>query len=307
MSLTYGFYNSQGGDRKYNAEQFCSLFEGIIEDGVFSSVGDKLAVTANSGMKLNVATGRAWFNKTWTNNSTVLNVTIPDADIVLDRIDSVCLVVRKSDTERINSIEVVKGSPSSEPVAPTLPDDETTFYHSLADVYVKSTTTEITQADITNNVGTSKCPYVTGPLETINADQLLAQWNSRFEQESTERNTEFMTWFNNLSYILDGDVAGHLQNEIDDINDNVETVTLSVASIRDIMGFDLTGTIATGETSITISDDRIISDLYKVSVFFKDKVLAASEVTVSDGSVTVSIDEQEADIDVLVWFRKVVS
>ena len=35
MAVTYGFYNSSNGDRKYNALQFSRLFEGIIRDGGF--------------------------------------------------------------------------------------------------------------------------------------------------------------------------------------------------------------------------------------------------------------------------------
>ena len=49
MAVTYGFYNSSNGDRKYNAEQFGSIFDGIILDGVFELIGDHFAVTPVSG------------------------------------------------------------------------------------------------------------------------------------------------------------------------------------------------------------------------------------------------------------------
>ena len=39
MALTSGFYNSINGDRTYNAEQMSSIFDGIINDGVFASIG----------------------------------------------------------------------------------------------------------------------------------------------------------------------------------------------------------------------------------------------------------------------------
>ncbi len=35
MSVTFGFYNSVNGDRKYDAIQMSSIFDGIIRDGVF--------------------------------------------------------------------------------------------------------------------------------------------------------------------------------------------------------------------------------------------------------------------------------
>ena len=40
MSITSGFYNSYNGDRRYNAEQMSAIFDGIINDGVFSNIAD---------------------------------------------------------------------------------------------------------------------------------------------------------------------------------------------------------------------------------------------------------------------------
>ena len=50
MAFTYGFFNSLNGDRKYTAEQLSSIFDGLITDGVFDSIGDILATVPGSGM-----------------------------------------------------------------------------------------------------------------------------------------------------------------------------------------------------------------------------------------------------------------
>ena len=50
MAFTCGFFNSENGDRKYNAEQMSAIFDGIIADGVFTTIGDHLAVSAGTGM-----------------------------------------------------------------------------------------------------------------------------------------------------------------------------------------------------------------------------------------------------------------
>ena len=34
MSVTYGFYNSLNGDRRYDANQMSAIFDGLIIDGV---------------------------------------------------------------------------------------------------------------------------------------------------------------------------------------------------------------------------------------------------------------------------------
>ena len=39
MALTYGFYNSKNGDRKYDAVAMSRMFDGIIRDGVISAYG----------------------------------------------------------------------------------------------------------------------------------------------------------------------------------------------------------------------------------------------------------------------------
>ena len=39
MSVTYGFYNSLNGDRKYDSAQISSIFDGLIVDGIFASIG----------------------------------------------------------------------------------------------------------------------------------------------------------------------------------------------------------------------------------------------------------------------------
>ena len=89
MSLTYGFYNSLNHDRKYDARQIGMLFDGLITDGVYRSIGRAFAVSVNSGMILNVAEGRAWFDHTWTLNDTVMTVALPAAHSVYTKIVAV--------------------------------------------------------------------------------------------------------------------------------------------------------------------------------------------------------------------------
>jgi len=111
-------------------------------------------------------------------------------------------------------------------------------------VNVKANTSEITQADITNLIGTTECPFVTGILQTASLDQLLGQWQNEldqfvekekdefeewFEQMKVDLTAEqkvlddwiaseqndFLEWFNQMKGQLSEDAAGNLQNEID--------------------------------------------------------------------------------------------
>lgn len=181
MSLTSGFFDSVNHDRKYNTLQMSSIFDGIIRDGVFMSIADKLMVDAESGMTIVAKPGRAWFNHTWTLNDAKLPLVVEQSELILDRIDAVVLEVNSSQAVRANTIKMVKGTPSADPQKPTLTKSLDVNQYPLAYVSVKHGATVINQADITNAVGTSECPFVTGILETMDIDALVAQWKSEWE------------------------------------------------------------------------------------------------------------------------------
>ena len=258
MSITYGFYNSLNGDRRYNAGQMSAIFDGIINDGIFQSIGTAFEVKALSDNTITVGIGRAWFNHTWTLNDAILPIEADISEVLLDRIDAVVLEVDANDSVRANSIKIIKGTPSSSPQNPAMIDDEYVHQHPFAYIYRKANSTTITQAEITSVIGTSECPFITGILETISIDSIVAQWEAQWEQwTDTEkaffidwRNTEqetftdwrekeqrdfntwgdekrqaFINWFNELQLILNGEDATKLANAIVRYS-QIETVSL---------------------------------------------------------------------------------
>lgn len=181
MSVTYGFYNSKNGDRRYDAIQMSSIFDGIIQDGVLQHVGTAMMVKASEGMIVNVGIGRAWFNHTWTLNDALLPLTVPISEVILNRIDAVVLEVDARESTRANSIKIVKGTPASTPKNPALIKTNDRWQYPLAYIRVNAGVTEIRQANITNCVGTSACPFVTAPLEKMSIDALVAQWGDQWK------------------------------------------------------------------------------------------------------------------------------
>lgn len=163
MTVRYGFYNSLGGDRVYDAIDIGSMFDGVLTDGVFELIGDQLAVDENSGMTVLVKTGKAWFNGTWTINDENLVLNIVSAHPTLDRIDTVVLEVDATTSIRANSIKVVTGTPASTPSPPTLEDTEDIHQYPLAYISVDAGVSSIVAGDIEITVGTGLCPFVTVP------------------------------------------------------------------------------------------------------------------------------------------------
>ena len=180
MALTSGFFNSKNHDRLYDATQISTLFEGLINDGVYQGVGHIFKVSASNGMNVTVDTGRAWFNNTWTRNDALIVLTVPTAEQVLKRIDAVVIEVNSLETVRNNTIKIVKGTPASNPAKPSLTKNDDVHQYPLAYITVDPNVTVITQQKIQNAVGTSACPFVTGIIDTLDIDELIAQWSSEF-------------------------------------------------------------------------------------------------------------------------------
>lgn len=207
MAFSYGFYNSLNGDRKYDAEDISRMFDGIITDGVIGAVGDTFAVKVSSGTTVNVSSGRAWFNHTWSYNDSPMPITLNAAEALQDRYDAIVLEVNNASDKRINGIKAVYGVPaSSSPAKPIMEDSQYVHQYPLAYIYRKGGSASIAQSDIENAVGTSACPLCSGVMNSMSMDQVIAQWDA-----------EFSTWFASLKSTLDSNTAANLKNQIDSL------------------------------------------------------------------------------------------
>jgi hypothetical protein len=244
MSVTSGFFNSIAEDRKYNATQISRIFDGIILDGVFGSIGDAFMVRANAGMVVAVGEGRAWFNHTWTLNDADILLTVPDAHAILSRIDTVVLEVNADDTVRANSIFIRAGDAATNPVPVALTNTETIHQYPLAYISVPFQTNTILPGFITNVVGTAACPFVTGPLSMVTTDELLVQWQNQFG-----------VWFDAVKGQLSTDPAGNLQNQMFSHNHSAPLFSKIVtAGLADgILTADAAGRAKMADGFITLS------------------------------------------------------
>ena len=210
MSVTSGFFNSVNGDRKYYASQMSAIFDGIINDGVFANIGTALTVKSNEGNTVNIGIGFAWFNSVWVRNDAILPIEMDLSEVLLDRYDAVVIDIDASDPVRDGTIKMVKGTPSSSPQKPAMAEATDHHQYPLAYILRKAGSTEIKQADITNTVGTSECPYITGILQVQDIDNIVAQWQDQWE-----------TWFSNIQEItIDESIALTLSTQVAELQEN---------------------------------------------------------------------------------------
>ena len=309
MSVSSGFFNSLNGDRKYNAAQMSAIFDGLIIDGVLASIGTAFAVKAAGGLTVNVGIGKAWFDHTWTVNDSILPMTDPEAEVLLDRIDAVVLEVNGMESVRNNTIKFVKGNPSSAPSRPTLTNEGNVHQYPLCYIYRKYGTAVINQADITPMVGTESTPFVTGILQTISLDELLGKWQDELDRFTDARSKEvddwiaqeesdftawfnkmkadlqqeqtvldqwiaseqadFLAWYNQMKDQLSGDVAGNLQLEID--KEEVKRILL-VGFEDGTKEFSDDGTVITS----TASDGRTLTKTFSDGFLTMTNVLKSA-------------------------------
>lgn len=309
MSVSSGFFNSLNGDRKYNAAQMSAIFDGLIIDGVFASIGTAFAVKAAGGLTVNVGIGKAWFDHTWTVNDSILPMTAPEAEVLLDRIDAVVLEVNGMESVRNNTIKFIKGNPSSAPSRPTLTNEGNVHQYPLCYIYRKYGTAVINQADITPMVGTESTPFVTGILQTISLDELLGKWQDELDRFTDARSKEvddwiaqeesdftawfnkmkadlqqeqtvldqwiaseqadFLAWYNQMKDQLSGDVAGNLQLEID--KEEVKRILL-VGFEDGTKEFSDDGTVITS----TASDGRTLTKTFSDGFLTMTNVLKSA-------------------------------
>lgn len=174
--VTYGFFNSVDGDRRYTADQMSTYFKGLISDGVYEGVGSALVVTAGDGMTVNVGTGRAIIDCKWINLDGVESLPISPASPTQARYTAV--VVRLDRENRQMVLTTVDGEPAASPVMPEIGDDELC----LAMVYVTANAVSISQVNITDMRGSQYCLWVTGLIDQLDTSTLFLQWQTAFDE-----------------------------------------------------------------------------------------------------------------------------
>lgn len=202
MAWESGFFNSVNGDRVYNADKFNEIFEGLLSNGVFQNVGGMLKVEPNSGMVIQVDTGRGWFNNHWIRNTSEKLITLEGSDNVLNRYAAIVVRVDESTAVRDVSCTVKYSSFDSSPEKPTMVRSELVNEYCLAYVYIPAKATAIRVVDIEDTrPNTELCGWVTGLVDQLDFNGLYTQFKAMFDE-----------WFNGLVDTLDENTEAMLVN-----------------------------------------------------------------------------------------------
>lgn len=206
MAIESGFFNSVNGDRLYNAEDMGRYLGKLVSSGVYPNPSTSLQVLAGTGMQVQVQPGYAILESHWLNSDSIINISIPAADVTLHRYDAV--IMKLDLVQRRCTIELKQGNASGFPVVPDMTRSETVMEWCLAKVYVEAKSTTVTQSKITDTRADTKiCGWITGLVNQVDTATLFTQWQTAYE----EFYKNFKSWFSTLTGELK--VETYIDNE----------------------------------------------------------------------------------------------
>ena len=192
-------------DRGITAEQERMFNKLRYTNGVFSSVGDSLAVTSNSNMTVTVGAGGGYIEGALFYNTGPVTLPIEAADASLKRIDRVVAQFNTSTSVRAVNILVRTGIAATNPVAPELRQESNLFEIALADIAVGKGATSISAAAITDQrLNSALCGFVVAAVpSSVDTTGLFDQYQAALDE-----------WLETVAAALDETLAGNLQNQI---------------------------------------------------------------------------------------------
>ena len=253
-------YNSETGsyDREYDADAVTEYLSSLVGGGVIPNPSTNLQVMAVGGMEIAVNSGQGF----WSDGHKMVNessypLTVPASDALQPRIDRVVMFCDY--VNRVCGLEVVAGTPSSNPAAPALVRSNERYEYGLATIYVGAAVQAITQSVITDTrPDNTVCGWVTGLIDQVDTSTLFEQWQTAYEEYFTEQQDNFAEWLSHLTEELTVDTYVECYEKTASFTsaDPVKEISLEWAGYSrdnsDIINVYINGLLADAGTDYTL-------------------------------------------------------
>lgn len=157
MSTTYEdkglFWNSQGGDRKYNAESMEKWISPFFNNGVYDG---SCEVTTEGGLAVTMDAGKAYINGKLIEFEDPIDFEIGIPSAVSPRIDAI--VIERNNNDREITAKLVAGIPDAIPEAPDPVRENGIYQLVIAHISVPAAATDVTITDTRSD--NDLCGYV---------------------------------------------------------------------------------------------------------------------------------------------------
>ena len=272
--------------RDYTAAFLYEFFALLVGNGVYAN---ELAPTAtNENMTITHGSGHAWINGVCYKNTTPFVLDIGTADGALNRYDSLMLRLDLSANETYAVI--VQGDYATNPTPPACIRNAETYDLKICDIYIPAGCTKITQAQITDRrLDSSICGVPFFPIEHLDMSPFYRQITNDLANFKTTEQADFMAWMDHLKDVLDGDVAGHLQAEIEQLAEDVKVLAFTGKTV-DVTGWESDSTYTDFPYRAAVACEGVTAKHYAEVTFSPADVLEGifcPVVTSYDGGVYI--------------------
>lgn len=242
-------------DRAISSAPLRKLIRELFSNGVLPNPSTNMQVIAgDTGMTVKVNPGFAIVNGCLKLEEATRTLEVQAASVGYDRIDTVVVRLNDEANARICDLYIREGVPATSPIRPELVRSGSVYEIGLADIFIPKNTSAISQSRITDTrYETARCGIISS-VSQFDTTTLYNQIQSDLYGFKENEQQAFIDWFENLHYVLDGDVAGHLQNEIDATNDVIGDTDISK------IGNSVTGAISNLNSTIFTSDGLTASN-----------------------------------------------
>lgn len=285
-NVTSGFFDSTESNRRiYTADEFSSIFDGLISDGVYENypggtrtVNGKTVkippfevtkVTSGSDLVISIGPGRAWFHHVWVLNTTS-TVTLSPAHGTLPRID--CIYLRVNKGARSCNLDCKEGTPSSDPTGSFPGDDNNNdvYYYPIAFIKVPKAASSSSSLVVTPAIGNpdppanGKTPIVKAIVDpSMSLDEYITSYKAQVTAQLNAKFAEIDAWKDTISALLDGDVAANLGNQIATTSQRVDGHDTAISGINENIQ-----DLSTDNASLHLADTAINTNVNKLLRYF---------------------------------------
>lgn len=221
--VTYETDGTPVYDRAISSEPLRNLLHKLFTDGILPDVSTNLQVVAGSGMNVVVKAGFAIVQGCLKLEENDRTLAIQASSATNDRIDTVVLRLNSNDDQRYCDLYIREGTPATNPTRPNLVRSDSVYELGLADIFVTKTITSITQSKITDTRYEAERCGVISSLSEYDTTTIYSQVQADLKEFKDTEQADFLAWYENIKNILDENVAGHLQGEIEATNKVVAT------------------------------------------------------------------------------------
>lgn len=234
--VTYDEDGTPSYDRAVSSQPLRTIIRKLFSSGVMPNPSTNLQVSAGvDGMTVIVSPGFAVVDGGLCKEDNSRTLSVTAADATLDRIDTVILRWNENVDVRTADLYIKAGTPAETPIRPTLERDESIYEIGLADVFITHGVATITNDKITDTrYESERCGIVSSVSEwdtTTIYQQVQADLAAFKSGEETDFDTwmnaemsDFETWVETIHGILDDETAGHLQLEIEAIQNSMVAI-----------------------------------------------------------------------------------